>query len=167
MFGVTPNSAGRKLAVPSVTSTPPAFTNLSISATPSSPMPPVMSSDSPYIPRVLNSEPLALRLVAAAGGDRRRVRLRCAAASVRVRCARVPQPQLRRVRAARALDLVHPDHAVVVRRLEREIAWRQNFHVAMRPHAGHAVLRHLRHLKLRHNRTPPEKNGMIVRICGH
>ena len=52
---VMPISAGKKLAAPSVISTPPSLTNLSNSATPGSPMPPVISADSPYAPRLGNA----------------------------------------------------------------------------------------------------------------
>ncbi len=116
-------------------------------------------------------EPLALALIAASGGDRRCVRRRLprtgrrrtasAAAGGRIRVAEV---HLRRVRAARPLNLVHPDHAVVIRRHEREVAWRPHVHVAVRPDARHPVLRHLRHLEVRHHRQLAEENRIEIRV---
>ena len=103
------------------------------------------------------TEPLALTLIAASRGDRRRVRLRSATAAV-------TQSEFLSVRAAEPLNLVHADHAVVVRRHEREIAGRPHVDVAVRPHAGHAVLRHLRHLEVRHHRQLAEEDRIEIRI---
>ena len=48
-----PMSVGKRTAVPIATSVPPASRNFAKASTPSPPMPPVMSGDSPYIPRNL------------------------------------------------------------------------------------------------------------------
>ena len=123
-------------------------------------------------------EPLARRLVAAARRGRGRI-----GAGARPPVVAPPRPVVGgpptpfapvpfglprrifvRVRAAVALDLVHPDHAVVVRRHEREIAGRPHVDEAVRPHAGHAVLGHLRHLEVREHRQLAVEDRIESRV---
>jgi hypothetical protein len=76
----------------------------------------------------------------------------------------ISEAHLLGVRAAESLDLVHPDHAVVIRRHESEIAGRPHVHEPVRPDAGHAVLRELRHLEVRHHRQLAVENRVQIRI---
>ena len=117
--------------------------------------------------------PLPLRLVAPPAGRGRFVASGAGSPWTRrastwpgagLRIARRRQPQFLRVRAAESLNLVHPDHPVVVRRHERQVAGRPHIDEAVRPHARHAVLRELRHLEIGHHRQFAVQNRIEVRI---
>ena len=63
-------------------------------------------------------------------------------------------------RAAVAERLVEPDQSVVVRRHEREIAWRPHVDEAVRPHPGHAVAGQPGHLEVREPRQLAVDDGV-------
>ena len=70
------------------------------------------------------------------------------------------------VGAAVAEGLIHPHHAVVIRRHEAEIAGRPHIDKGVGPHAGHSVLDHLLHFEVREPGKLAVKDGIEGRILG-